>query len=181
MKGNNILLLHLFYTLLLFLGVSSSSSAGNESNGVTNRKEVYIVYMGASRADSTNASRRNDHAQVLNLVLSRDENAIVRNYKHGFSWFAARLSKEEAASIAQKAGVVSVFPDPILQLHATRFWEFLKYQTHVKIDTKPNAVFNSSSSSDIILGVLDTGYGQRRRVLATRVWVPFHLVGKAPA
>ncbi|RZC14639.1 CO(2)-response secreted protease isoform C [Glycine soja] len=151
MKGNNTLLLHLFYTLLLFLGVS----AGNGNNDDTNRKEVYIVYMGA--ADSTNVSLRNDHAQVLNLVLRRNENALVRNYKHGFSGFAARLSKEEAASIAHKPGVVSVFPDPILNLHTTRSWEFLKYQTHVKIDTKPNAVSNSSSSSDIILGVLDTG------------------------
>ena len=69
MKGNDTLLLHLFYTLLLFLGVRSSSSAGNGSNDVTNRKEVYIVYMGA--ADSTNASFRNDHAQVLNSVLRR--------------------------------------------------------------------------------------------------------------
>jgi len=65
MKGNNTLLLHLFYTLLLFLGVS----AGNGNNDDTNRKEVYIVYMGA--ADSTNVSLRNDHAQVLNLVLRR--------------------------------------------------------------------------------------------------------------
>ncbi|KAL5189496.1 CO(2)-response secreted protease [Glycine soja] len=127
----------------------------NGNNDDTNRKEVYIVYMGA--ADSTNVSLRNDHAQVLNLVLRRNENALVRNYKHGFSGFAARLSKEEAASIAHKPGVVSVFPDPILNLHTTRSWEFLKYQTHVKIDTKPNAVSNSSSSSDIILGVLDTG------------------------
>ncbi|KHN09070.1 CO(2)-response secreted protease-like [Glycine soja] len=151
MKGNDTLLLHLFYTLLLFLGVRSSSSAGNGSNDVTNRKEVYIVYMGA--ADSTNASFRNDHAQVLNSVLRRNENALVRNYKHGFSGFAARLSKKEATSIAQKPGVVSVFPDPVLKLHTTRSWDFLKYQTQVKIDTKPNAVSKSSS----VIGILDTG------------------------
>lgn len=48
----------------------------NGSNNDTNRKEVYIVYMGA--ADSTNASLRNDHAHVLNSVLRR----YVRNYMH---------------------------------------------------------------------------------------------------
>ncbi|KAG5033790.1 hypothetical protein JHK87_008700 [Glycine soja] len=151
MKGNNTLLLPLFYTLLLFLGVS----AGNGSNDDTNRKEVYIVYMGA--ADSTNAYLRNDHVQILNSVLKRNENAIVRNYKHGFSGFAARLSKEEANSISQKPGVVSVFPDPILKLHTTRSWDFLKSQTRVNIDTKPNTESSSSSSSDVILGILDTG------------------------
>ncbi|TKY75266.1 CO(2)-response secreted protease [Spatholobus suberectus] len=154
MKGHT-LLLHLFCTLLLFLGVLKSSSAGNDSNDDTNGKGVYIVYMGA--ADSTNASLRNDHAQVLNSVLRRNENALVRNYKHGFSGFAARLSEEEATAIAYKPGVVSVFPDSVLKLHTTRSWDFLKYQTHVKIDTKPNTVSNSSSSSDIVIGILDTG------------------------
>ncbi|XP_027354812.1 CO(2)-response secreted protease-like [Abrus precatorius] len=155
MKGKS-LLLHLFYTLLLFLGAFRLSSAGNDSiNDDTDSKGVYIVYMGAS--DSTNASIRNDHAQVLNSVIKRNERALVRNYEHGFSGFAARLSKEEANSIAQKPGVVSVFPDPVLKLHTTHSWDFLKYQTHVKIDTNPNTVSNSSSSSDTVIGILDTG------------------------
>ncbi|XP_020236057.1 CO(2)-response secreted protease [Cajanus cajan] len=153
MKGNP-LLLHLFYTLLLFLG-ASRSSAGNDSNDDTKPKKVYIVYMGA--ADSSNGSLRNDHAQLLNSVLRRDKKALVRNYKHGFSGFAARLTKEEADSISQKPGVVSVFPDPILKLHTTRSWDFLKHQTRVKTSTKSNTVSNSSSSSDVILGILDTG------------------------
>ncbi|XP_020236037.1 CO(2)-response secreted protease [Cajanus cajan] len=152
MKINNTLFLHLLYAFLLFLRASSSSNAGNGSN---NSKEVYIVYMGA--ADSTNASLRNDHAHLLNSVLRRNEKALIRNYKHGFSGFAARLSKDEAATIAHKSGVVSVFPDPILKLYTTRSWDFLKYQSHVKIDTKPNTISNSSSTSDVILGILDTG------------------------
>ncbi|XP_061359287.1 CO(2)-response secreted protease [Gastrolobium bilobum] len=160
MKGNSVFLL-LFYSLLLFLGVSRSSAyiieAGKGSNDDTtpNDNRVYIVYMGA--ADSTNASLRNDHAHILRSVLRRNKKALVRNYKHGFSGFAARLSKEEANSIAQEPGVVSVFPDTILKLHTTRSWDFLEYQTHVKIDTDPNTVSNSSTSSDIVIGILDTG------------------------
>ncbi|GAU24957.1 hypothetical protein TSUD_311920, partial [Trifolium subterraneum] len=68
--------------------------------------------------------------------------------------FAARLSKDEANSIAQQPGVVSVFPNPILKLHTTRSWEFLKLQTHVKID---RTFSNSSSSSNAVIGLLDTG------------------------
>ncbi|XP_027354813.1 CO(2)-response secreted protease-like [Abrus precatorius] len=146
MKDNSVFLL-LFCIILLFLG------EGNGSNDDTKRG-VYIVYMGA--AASTNVSLRSDHAYVLNSVLRRNEKALVRTYRHGFSGFAARLSEDEANSIAQKPGVVSVFPDPILKLHTTHSWDFLKNQFPVKIDD-PNTVSNSSSSSDIVIGVLDTG------------------------
>lgn len=83
---------------------------------------------------------------------------MVQTYKHGFTGFAARLSEDEAHSIAQKPGVVSVFRDPLLQLHTTHSWDFLKYQTAVKIDSNPNSNTSSSSSgSDTIIGILDTG------------------------
>lgn len=55
--------------------------------------------------------------------------------------------------MAKKPGVVSVFRDPILQLHTTRSWDFLKYQNAVKID----ANLKSDSDSDTIIGFLDTG------------------------
>ncbi|MCH84066.1 subtilisin-like protease-like [Trifolium medium] len=109
--------------------------------------------MGA--ADSTDGSLRKDHAHVLNTVLRRSEKALIHNYKHGFSGFAVRLSKSEANSIARQPGVVSVFPDPILKLHTTHSWDFLKLQTQVKIDkTLSNS---SSSSSNIVIGMLDSG------------------------
>ncbi|KAL2249999.1 UNVERIFIED_CONTAM: CO(2)-response secreted protease [Sesamum indicum] len=92
---------------------------------------------------------------MLNL---RNKNSVVQNYNKGFSGFAARLSEEEAKSIAQRPGVVSVFPDPVLQLHTTRSWDFLKYQTAVKIDSTPTSPFDSSSAgADTIIGILDTG------------------------
>ncbi|MED6106380.1 hypothetical protein PIB30_004153 [Stylosanthes scabra] len=142
-KNYLVSLLLLFCCSVLLLCLAESADNDN------NNDEVYIVYMGA--ADST------DHAHVLNLVIRRNEKALVHNYKHGFSGFAARLTKEEANSIAQKPGVVSVFPDPILKLHTTRSWEFLKYQTHVKIDSRPNTALPNSQSSDTIIGILDTG------------------------
>lgn len=85
----------------------------------------------------------------------------MHTYKHGFSGFAARLSEAEAQSVASKPGVISVFPDPLLKLHTTHSWDFLKYQTALKIDSSPKTdTSNSTSSSngrDTIIGILDTG------------------------
>jgi hypothetical protein len=85
---------------------------------------------------------------------------VVQQYKHSFSGFAARLSKDEAAALRNKPGVVSVFADPVYQLHTTRSWDFLQ-QTDVKIDSarrysaKPAA--SSAPTMDTIIGLLDSG------------------------
>ena len=91
---------------------------------------------------------------------------VVYSYNNGFSGFAARLSEEEARSIAQRPGVVSVFPDPLLQLHTTRSWDFLKYQTDVEINLRPTSGSNSSSNGeDTIIGIMDTGKVTRRHLV----------------
>ncbi|MBA0775158.1 hypothetical protein Gotri_010319 [Gossypium trilobum] len=113
---------------------------------------VYIVYMGAPA--SLKGSLKDDHAQLLDSLLKRKQDALIHNYKSGFSGFAAHLSAEEARSIAEKPGVVSVFPDPVLQLHTTRSWDFLKYETSVMIESNPSS---DSNSTDAIIGILDTG------------------------
>ncbi|XP_010536423.1 PREDICTED: CO(2)-response secreted protease [Tarenaya hassleriana] len=115
---------------------------------------VYIVYMG-----SASPATESNKAQILiNTMFKRRENAVLHVYKHGFSGFAARLTAEEAETLAKKQGVVSVFPDPTFQLHTTRSWDFLKYQTAVKIDSGPRSSSGSDSSSyDSIIGILDTG------------------------
>ncbi|RHN67694.1 putative tripeptidyl-peptidase II [Medicago truncatula] len=148
MKRNPIFLILTFYSLFL-LGELKSSLATQPKN----ENQVYIVYMGG--VDSTNGSLRKDHDHVLNMVLRRNEKALVHNYKYGFSGFAARLSKNEANSIAQQPGVVSVFLDPILKLHTTRSWDFLNSQTYVEIDNTLSS--STPSSSDIVIGMLDSG------------------------
>ena len=119
-------------------------------------------------------------------VISRGRRAysvVVHQYKHGFSGFAARLSKDEAAALRRKPGVVSVFADPVYQMHTTRSWDFLQQTTTtaVKIDdsaagpaarrrgssnkkgsskaTTPAAADPSSSSpaTDTVVGLLDSG------------------------
>ncbi|KAJ6684716.1 CO(2)-RESPONSE SECRETED PROTEASE [Salix purpurea] len=137
----------LFPILLVAFLVESAGAAEGEKDG------VYIVYMGAATGSS-----KNGHAQLLSSVLKRRKNALVQSYEHGISGFAARLSAAEAQSIAKKPGVVSVFPDPVYQLHTTRSWDFLKYGTDIVIDSRPHSDSNSSSAEYVaIIGILDTG------------------------
>ncbi|XP_031120640.1 CO(2)-response secreted protease-like [Ipomoea triloba] len=122
---------------------------------------VYIVYMGAA-APSNNGAMRKDQAQLVTSLIKRKRNALVYSYTNGFSGFSARLTAEEARSIAQKPGVVSVFPDPILQLHTTQSWDFLDSFSNKKISTaiRPGSAPDQPSSSgeaDIIIGIMDTG------------------------
>ncbi|KAL9857085.1 CO(2)-response secreted protease [Arabidopsis thaliana] len=106
-----------------------------------------------SASSAANANR----AQILiNTMFKRRANDLLHTYKHGFSGFAARLTAEEAKVIAKKPGVVSVFPDPHFQLHTTHSWDFLKYQTSVKVDSGPPSSA-SDGSYDSIVGILDTG------------------------
>ncbi|KAF6165587.1 hypothetical protein GIB67_029918 [Kingdonia uniflora] len=48
--------------------------------------------------------------------------------------------------------VISIFPDPILQLHTTRSWDFLASESGTGSDHRSPPV-----SSDIIIGIIDTG------------------------
>ncbi|KAK8989064.1 hypothetical protein V6N11_030432 [Hibiscus sabdariffa] len=128
---------------------------------------VYIVYMGAPA--SSKGSLRDDHAQVLDSLLKRKKDALVHNYKYGFSGFAAFLSAEEAHSIAESPGVVSVFPDPVLELHTTRSWDFLKYETSGMIESNPSSDSNSTyHDSDAIIGIIDTGLFCNRKIIGAR-------------
>ncbi|TXG52014.1 hypothetical protein EZV62_021183 [Acer yangbiense] len=147
MKGLSIIFLVLCFFLVSFF-IDETSAVDDQAN-INNG--VYIVYMGA--AASSNGYY---HSQLLGSLLKRKENALVHSYKHGFSGFAARVSAEEALELSKKPGVVSVFPDPLLKLHTTRSWDFLKYQTDLLIDSNPNSN-SDSQESDTIIGILDTG------------------------
>ncbi|TQE07559.1 hypothetical protein C1H46_006879 [Malus baccata] len=163
-----------FLLLLIIISFHGPTKAADDHQNAgrgSQRDRLYIVYMGSAAASSTTSdddisSLRDDHAQLLSSVVIRKPNAVVHTYKHGFSGFAARLTDEEARSIASKPGVVSVFLDPILKLHTTHSWDFLKYQTALKIDSNLNSnnydagdgvSLVTADGSDTIIGILDTG------------------------
>ncbi|GFP92664.1 co(2)-response secreted protease [Phtheirospermum japonicum] len=145
MRGFYLLLdFNLLFIVSIFLGEANINEAKSES---TNK--VYIVYMGGP--SSRNGAGRNDHAQLLSELMERFKKteSVVQTYKNSLLGFAARLSEEEAKSIAQRPGVVSVFLDGFSQLHTTRSWDFLKTSSHSQLSWPTPA--------DTIIGILDTG------------------------
>ncbi|VFR03573.1 unnamed protein product [Cuscuta campestris] len=126
-----------------------------------NGNGVYIVYLGAVGAavTSLNDAVKNDQqaARLFSSLLKGKRNALVHSYTNGFLGFAARLTEDEAQSIAREPEVVSVFPDPILQLHTTRSWDFLKSFSADHSWDRPTSSSSSSTGTDTIIGILDTG------------------------
>lgn len=61
-----------------------------------------------------------------------------------------------------------MFPDPILKLHTTRSWEFLEAEAEAKAprsDWSRHKYHNISS--DVIIGIIDTGILILRKILYT--------------
>lgn len=113
------------------------------------QKRTYIVHMDKSSMPTS----FDDHFQWYDTSLrsvsdSADMLYTYNNVIHGFS---TRLTAEEAESLEQQQGILSVLPEVVYELHTTRTPEFLGLG-------KLEALFpQSSSGSDIVVGVLDTG------------------------
>lgn len=97
------------------------------------------------------------HLELLSSIIPRRESeriALIHHFSHAFSGFSAMLKESEASALSGRDGVVSVFPDPILQLHTTRSWDFLESDLGTKRRGTPTY---QHLSADIIIGVIDTG------------------------
>ncbi|CAF1862825.1 CO(2)-response secreted protease-like [Brassica napus] len=139
-------LIVILFTSLIFISISSLQTPKH-----------YVVYMGSSiEADVHNSEAY--YLQMLDTLLPREESERrkgVHHYKHAFRGFSAMLTEEEAAALSGHDEVVSVFEDPMLQLHTTRSWDFLDSLSRV---SSSFPIYNSfHGSSDIIIGVVDTG------------------------
>ncbi|KAI4332873.1 hypothetical protein L6164_017748 [Bauhinia variegata] len=122
----------------------------------------YVVYMGSSSSNNLefeidSQSAESYHLQLLSSIIPRSESeriALIHHYSHALSGFSAMLTESEASALSGHDGVVSVFPDPILQLHTTRSWDFLESN----LGMKPRDNFRYQHlASDVIIGIIDTG------------------------
>ncbi|KAK4435250.1 Cucumisin [Sesamum alatum] len=126
----------------LFLAALVLNCRGDE-------RKLHVVYMGdRPQGDLLLAST---HHSMLRGVLesgSSAEESLVYSYERGFNGFAAKLSEQEAASITEMEGVVSVIPNRMLKLHTTRSWDFMGFG---------KGQLGAGQEGEVIIGFLDTG------------------------
>ncbi|KAL2343503.1 hypothetical protein Fmac_004788 [Flemingia macrophylla] len=116
---------------------------------------VHIVYMGDKTYQNPQTTKRYHHKMLSSLLGSKEaaKNSILYSYRHGFSGFAARLTKHQAEAITKFPGVVSVIPNGIHKLHTTRSWDFMG----IHHTTSKSAFSDSNLGEGTIIGVIDTG------------------------
>ncbi|PNT66317.1 hypothetical protein BRADI_3g10058v3 [Brachypodium distachyon] len=121
--------------------------------------KLYIVYMGEKKHDDPTMVTASHH-DVLTIVLgSKDEalKSIVYSYKHGFSGFAAMLTKSQAEALAKFREVVSVKANIYHELHTTRSWDFLGLEYNQPPQQPGGLLQKAKYGEDVIIGVVDTG------------------------
>ncbi|GFP93434.1 co(2)-response secreted protease [Phtheirospermum japonicum] len=117
--------------------------------GVLTNGLPYIVYLGSS-SDTGGVV---DNLSHLQLFEETERKVLLNSYDHAFKGFSAMLTENEASALSGYDEVVSVFPDPILNLHTTRSWDFLEAADSEFQSRYPYV----QNSADVIIGIIDTG------------------------
>ncbi|KAG7029593.1 CO(2)-response secreted protease [Cucurbita argyrosperma subsp. argyrosperma] len=159
---------HLLHLLLLLHLLPPSLSATPSAIAALQNLPLkhYVVYMGggsSSNEEHEETAGELDFLQLLSSVnprrreKERGSRDLIHQYHHAFKGFSAMLTEEEASSLSGVDGIVSVFPDPTLQLHTTRSWDFLDSISGLRPPTPLPPPHSYASSSDVVVGIIDTG------------------------
>ncbi|XP_058772825.1 subtilisin-like protease SBT1.7 [Vicia villosa] len=134
-------------TLYVFVSVSNVSLARTEKSD--NKKTTYIVHV----AKSTMPTCFNHHSfWYKSMLKSVSETAeVLYTYDKAINGFSTSLTVEEFQLLKRKSGILKVTPDKMYKLHTTRTPEFLG------LDKVASLFPISNKSSDVIVGLLDTG------------------------
>ncbi|XP_023644930.1 subtilisin-like protease SBT3.3 isoform X3 [Capsella rubella] len=117
--------------------------------------KVHIVYLGEKQHDDPEFVTESHHQMLSTLLGSKKDahDSMVYSYRHGFSGFAAKLTKSQARTIAELPEVVHVIPDGVYELATTRTWDYLGLS-----GANPNNLLTDTNMGDqVIIGVIDTG------------------------
>ncbi|CAI8606257.1 unnamed protein product [Vicia faba] len=112
-------------------------------------KNTYIIHMDKSTMPETFTDHVNWFDTSLKSVSETAE--ILYTYKHIAHGFSTRLTHQEAETLSNQPGILSVIPELRYELHTTRTPQFLGLpQTNTLLP-------QSKQQSQVIIGILDTG------------------------
>ncbi|KAJ0255454.1 Subtilisin-like protease [Hirschfeldia incana] len=131
-----------FFIVILYLGLCHVSAGAQQA--------TYIVHMKNSQMPSSFDHHSLWYDSSLQSVSESAE--MLYTYNNAIHGFATRLTPEEANSLMTQPGVISVQPEQRYELHTTRTPLFLGLDGH-----NTGLFPETSTSSDIVIGVLDTG------------------------
>ncbi|KAG7599065.1 Peptidase S8/S53 domain [Arabidopsis suecica] len=132
-------------SLIIVLNVARASA----------KSKVHIVYLGEKQHDDPEFVTESHHQMLSSLLGSKDDahESMVYSYRHGFSGFAAKLTKSQAKKIADSPEVIHVIPDGYYELATTRTWDYLG----LSADNSKNLLSDTNMGDQTIIGVIDTG------------------------
>ncbi|XP_011102273.1 subtilisin-like protease SBT5.6 [Sesamum indicum] len=147
--------------LILLVNVSTSSA----------QRQVYIVYLGEHRHSHSGKQTWEEieemHHSYLQAVKGSKEEAkacIIYSYKNVINGFSALLTPQEAATISEMEGVISVFHSHPTKsrLHTTRSWHGMSLlEANWDATRQPinpgRFLRRAGYGKNVIVGVLDSG------------------------
>ncbi|CAL5411545.1 unnamed protein product [Camellia sinensis] len=129
--------------------------------------QVYIVYIGEHLGEKTYQEIEDAHySYLLSLKSSKQEAkaSLVYSYKKVINGFSAWLTPDQAAKLAEREEVVSVFKSEPRRysLQTTRSWDFVnlleQQGQHGFTNTNNQQLLDKANyGKDVIVGVLDSG------------------------
>ncbi|TKY55644.1 Subtilisin protease SBT1.7 [Spatholobus suberectus] len=128
---------------VLFLGLHDVSQAAEPE------RSTYIVHVAKSEMPETFEHHTVWYESSLKSVSDSAE--MLYTYDNAIHGYATRLTAEEARLLESQTGILAVLPEVRYELHTTRTPLFLG------LDKSADMFPESSSRSDVIIGVLDTG------------------------
>ncbi|XP_019195112.1 PREDICTED: subtilisin-like protease SBT3.10 [Ipomoea nil] len=146
---NELILFSFFFVcLLVFQNALVYTSALSEP-------KVYIVYMGARHHDDVDLITSTHHDMLATVLGSKEAatDSMIYSYRHGFSGFAALMTKSHAQTFQDLPGVVKVIPNSFYKLRNTRSWDYLG----LSLNSATNLLHDTKMGDGTIVAVLDTG------------------------
>ncbi|XP_020212703.1 subtilisin-like protease SBT1.7 [Cajanus cajan] len=125
---------------LLLLGLSGAAEP---------ERTTYIVHV--AKSEMPEAFEHHTVWYQSSLKSVSDSAEMIYTYDNAIHGYATRLTAEEARLLETQEGILAVLPEARYELHTTRTPLFLG------LDKSADMFPDSSSASDVIIGVLDTG------------------------